>query len=82
MSVPVPRPTHPLYHWVWKPRYTSGAFAERVHPDYCRWSVHDTGRGVGFHQCGNKAKIEVRGLKFCGRHAKEAEGLCAKGAAK
>jgi len=37
----------------------------------CRASVHDEGRGVGFHQCGRQASQTVEGLRFCGLHARK-----------
>lgn len=45
----------------WKPHWDH----ERVDETYCRASVHDEGRGVGFHQCGNRAKYDG---KWCGIH--------------
>ena len=36
----------------------------------CRFSVHETGRGVGFYQCQRNGKHDVEGFKLCGPHAK------------
>jgi len=38
-------------------------------PKDCRASVHEEGRGVGFHQCGRIANQTVEGRRFCGLHA-------------
>jgi len=43
----------------------------------CRFSVHDTGRGVGMHQCHAKGKIKIEGRWWCGRHAKKIEAALA-----
>jgi hypothetical protein len=48
----------------------------RVNPDRCRASVHESGRGVGFHQCGRKPTVtrEVNGKEygFCKQHDPQA----------
>lgn len=49
----------------------------------CRYSVHDTGRSVGFHQCSFKPKELIEGYGFCTRHAEEVrQGLMRYRAAK
>lgn len=64
---------------VYTPRHNFGRGT--VSPDYCYQAVHDSGRGVGFHQCGRKWKVEdASGNRWCSQHdpkaveEKEAEG--------
>jgi hypothetical protein len=45
-----------------------GGIKVPARPGYCREIVHDSGRGVGFHQCGHKA---TRG-GWCGVHHPDA----------
>lgn len=37
--------------------------------DRCRFAVHDGGRSVGHHQCGNHAEHYVKGYGLCVMHA-------------
>ena len=54
--------------------YTGGAFEGKADPSYCPASVHETGRGVGFHQCARKGnvkfafKVEGKTYNFCATH--------------
>lgn len=50
---------------VYTPRHTGG----KISPNYCYQAVHDTGRGVGFHQCGRRWKVEDEsGNRWCSQH--------------
>lgn len=40
-------------------------------PKYCAQSVHETGRGVGFHQCDRKAVVQLGGYGWCTQHANQ-----------
>lgn len=46
-------------------------YAGRFDPNRCAKSVHEGGRGVGFHQCTRKGTVELEGYKFCSKHANE-----------
>ncbi len=49
---------------VFTPRYL-----QSVRTDQCRASVHEEGRGVGFHQClRDKGLLSYCGLLFCKQH--------------
>lgn len=50
---------------VWMPHWSY----EKVDPTRCKASVHDEGRGVGFHQCSRKPKIDG----WCTHHEPENE---------
>lgn len=42
-------------------------------PNRCAASVHDGGRGVGFHQCFRKGKHDEGGHRWCSQHRPSAE---------
>jgi len=44
-------------------------FEASFNPDRCAEAVHDTGRGVGFHQCSRKWKVkDAEGNRWCAQH--------------
>lgn len=45
-----------------------GAFDQSFSASQCAASVHDSGRGVGFHQCQRKGTLEHDGHKWCKQH--------------
>lgn len=55
--------------FIWKPDRLGG----RVDMERCRASVHDGGRGCGFHQCGRKKVVEVDGIGYCKQHSPQGQ---------
>lgn len=54
-----------LNWYVYKPHGWGHTFAK----DKCSFSVHNTGRSVGFHQCSFSPKETIAGHGFCKKHA-------------
>lgn len=55
--------------YVHTPNYGYGKNSDKT----CQFGVHDSGRGVGFHQCPNPVSKQIRGFGFCTVHAKRIE---------
>lgn len=55
---------------IYKPH---GTLEGKVDESRCRASVHDGGRGCGFHQCSRKTVVVVDGYGFCKQHSPEAQ---------
>ena len=47
-----------------------GRYEASIDTSRCRASVHDSGRGVGFHQCGRRPAKDKR---LCRQHSPEAQ---------
>jgi hypothetical protein len=50
---------------IWTPSWSY----DKVDLDRCRFSVHDGGRSVGFHQCSNRAEHNIQSYGICSKHA-------------
>ncbi len=62
--------------YVYEPLDYEKSWGVRVDKTLCRYSVHNEGRSVSFHQCRRKPTEKVEGFGFCRQHAKMVkEGL-------